>query len=131
MKRRYLGDLLRTMRYHRAYKPDQNDSYMLQIVDSYSLVFSDIANSAETLIERVKATGIQVWGQHYLDYLSPSNALEKKMVDDLIQLSGIVTRLADVEKLQSLGYSEAESRAIMKNAAYVGDEHKEESEGGE
>jgi hypothetical protein len=128
MKRRYLSSLLRSMRYHRAYKPDEGDSYMLQIVDDYRMVFSEIADSAEALVEQVKATGIQVWGQHYLDYLSPGNALEKKMVDDLVQLSNIVSRLLDIEQLQSLGYSEAEAKAIMKNAAYVGSEQKEKGE---
>lgn len=128
MRRRYLCNLLRTMRYHACHRWGEPDSYMLQIVDDYRLVFSEIAPSSDDMITRVKKAGIQVHGRHYLDYLTPQNALEKAMTDDVVLLSKIVTALVSVEALEGLGYSKADAKRILKNAAYAASDVESESD---
>lgn len=119
MKRRYLGNLLRAMRYHPAYRKGDDEFYLLQIVDDYRLVFGEKTDSAEALIEQVKAAGIQVWGRHYLDYLRPENALEKQMVDDLIKYARIIRDCVGLSELMLAGYDTKTGNDLLKEVEYV------------
>jgi hypothetical protein len=115
--------MLRKMSYYNcsAWGKGEPDEYGLQIVDNLHMVFSERASSDTELIKGAKAAGVPIHGKHWADYLTPQNALEKRMRDDVTTLSNIVTKLATVEVLEGLGYSRSDAKRILKDAAYVAD----------
>lgn len=123
MRRLYLCDILRRMRYFACstWGKGKPDDYMLQVVDrdEMRMVFSANADSDTELIKGARAAGVPIHGQHWADYFVPENALEKRMADDVKVLSNIVSKLVTVEALETLGYSKSVARKILKDAAYV------------
>jgi len=121
MRRRYLCDILRQMRYfaRSTWSNPEPDDYMLQIVDDRHMVFSERANTDTELIKGARAAGVPIHGQHWADYFTPANALEKRMHDDVLTLSKIVAHLVTEKDLKHMGYSHHEANRILKDAVYV------------
>jgi hypothetical protein len=121
MRRLYLCDILRSMRYYArsTWGKGEPDDYQLQVVLDYKLVYSERAPTDTDLIEGAKAAGVPIHGQHWADYFTPENALEKRMVDDVKTLSSVVSKLITVEALETLGYSKSAAKKILKDATYV------------
>jgi len=128
LKRRYLCELLRGMSYYPVFREGGTETYRLQIVDSGRMVFSEESTSADDLIQQVKTAGIQVWGQHYLDYLLPRNALEKKMADDLIKYARIIRDCVGLNELMLAGYDTKTGNDLLKEVAFVAQGFEESEE---
>jgi hypothetical protein len=121
MRRLYLCDILRRMRYfaRSTWGKGEPDSYLLQVVIDSKMVYSESAQTDTDLIKGAKAAGVPIRGQHWADYFTPENALEKRMADDVKALSSIISKLITVEALETLGYSKNEAKKILKDAMYV------------
>lgn len=124
MRRLYLCDILRAMRYfaRSTWGKGEPDDYQLQVVLDYKMVYSERAPTDIELIKGAKEAGVPISGQHWADYFTPENALEKRMSDDVKTLSSIVSKLITVDALETLGYSKSEARKILKDAKYVSGE---------
>lgn len=124
MHRRYMANLYRAMRYHRAYNKHP-DSYWLQLIDGTRMVLSEQAPSPEAMIEKVKTAGIQIWGQHYMDYLLPQTALEKVMVDDLIKFARVIRDCVGLTELMLAGYDTQTGNALLKEVEFIAQGYEE------
>lgn len=133
MAKFYLSSLYRDTRYHSKYNTlirKHPENYLLQLVVDYRLVFGEEAPSMETMLQKVKAAGFEIVGDHYLDYLRPGNALEKVMVDDLIKLARVIRDCVGLSELMLAGYTTETGNALLKEVEYIAQGYEEsESEG--
>lgn len=123
MRRLYLSSVLRAMTYYACstWGNGEPDDYILQLVIDHQMVYSGKAHTDTELIDGAKKKGVTIHGQHWADYMVPSNGLEKRMRDDVQTLSNIVAKLVTVEALVGAGYSKADAKRILKDAKYISD----------
>lgn len=113
----YLFKLYRNTDYYPAYEKDPEE-YRLQIFHELTWIGTYYGNTMQSILDAIRADKrtqkFEIVGDSYLDYVFPSNALEKTMLDEILELRRIVSENVRLVDLQRMGYDVDTGNALLK-----------------
>ncbi len=113
----YLFNLYRNTDYYPSRNGDDDD-YSLQIFHELEWIGTYRKHSMQAVLDAVRADKrakkFEIVGDSYLDNIYPQNALEKTMLDEIMELRRIVSESVRLADLQRMGYDVDAGNAILK-----------------
>jgi hypothetical protein len=113
----YLFKLYRNTDYYPSFDGDDED-YSLQIFHELEWIGTYRKHTMQAVLDAVRADKrakkFEIVGGSYLDYLMPRNALEKAMLDEIIELRRVVSESVGLADLQRIGYDVDTGNALLK-----------------
>lgn len=111
--------LFKLYRHAEYYAPDEGSPahYSLQIFHEYKWVGTYRKETMQAVLDAVradkKAEHFEIVGNSYLDYLMPQNALEKAMLDEILELRRIVSVNVQLGDLERMGYGPDAAQSVL------------------